>query len=63
MTLWLGPVTPTFLPCLTSAQIIRAQATYMGYADSFALLAMVLLGAALTVALMKKGAASGVGAH
>lgn len=44
-------------------QIIRAQATYMGYADSFALLAMVLVGGAMTVALMRKGAASGAGAH
>lgn len=44
-------------------QIIRAQATYMGYADSFALLGVVLLGAALSVALLRKGGAGGAAAH
>ena len=42
---------------------IRAQATIMGYADCFALLGVVLLIAAVLVALLKKGAASGAGAH
>ncbi len=42
---------------------IRAQATIMGYADCFALLGAVLLVAAALVALLKKGAASGAGAH
>jgi DHA2 family multidrug resistance protein len=42
---------------------IRAQATIMGYADCFALLGVVLLVAAVLVALLKKGAASGAGAH
>jgi MFS transporter, DHA2 family, multidrug resistance protein len=42
---------------------IRAEATIMGYADCFALLGVVLLLAALLVALLKKGAASGAGAH
>jgi DHA2 family multidrug resistance protein len=42
---------------------IRAQATIMGYADCFALLGVVLLVAAVMVALLKKGAASGAGAH
>jgi DHA2 family multidrug resistance protein len=42
---------------------IRAQATIMGYADCFALLGIVLLAAAALVALLKKGAASGAGAH
>jgi MFS transporter, DHA2 family, multidrug resistance protein len=42
---------------------IRAQATIMGYADCFALLGVVLLVAAAIVALLKKGAASGAGAH
>jgi MFS transporter, DHA2 family, multidrug resistance protein len=42
---------------------IRAQATIMGYADCFALLGVVLLIAAALVALLKKGAASGAGAH
>ncbi len=43
--------------------IIRAQATYMGYADCFGLLGAVLLCALLTVVMLKKGAASGAGAH
>jgi DHA2 family multidrug resistance protein len=42
---------------------IHAQATIMGYADCFALLGVVLLVAAALVALLKKGAASGAGAH
>jgi MFS transporter, DHA2 family, multidrug resistance protein len=42
---------------------IRAQATIMGYADCFALLGVVLLVAAVSVALLKKGTASGAGAH
>ena len=46
-----------------SAQTIRAEATIMGYADSFALLGVVLLVAALSVAMLKKGAASGGGGH
>jgi MFS transporter, DHA2 family, multidrug resistance protein len=44
-------------------QIIRAQATFMGYADCFGLLGVVLLASALSVAFLKKGAASGAGAH
>ena len=44
-------------------QTIRAQATIMGYADSFALLGAVLIVAIVPVALLKKGAASGGGAH
>jgi len=42
---------------------IRAQATIMGYSDSFALLGAVLLLAAVAVALLRKGAASGGAAH
>jgi DHA2 family multidrug resistance protein len=42
---------------------IRAQATIMSYADCFALLGVVLLVAAAIVALLKKGAAPGAGAH
>jgi len=42
---------------------IRAQATIMGYADCFALLGVVLLVAAVLVALLQKGVASGAGAH
>jgi DHA2 family multidrug resistance protein len=40
---------------------IRAQATIMGYSDSFALLGVVLLLAAVTVGLLRKGAAGGGG--
>ncbi|HET6306686.1 MAG TPA: DHA2 family efflux MFS transporter permease subunit [Rhodopila sp.] len=42
---------------------VRAQATYMGYADCFALLGVVLVLAAASVAMLKKGAGSGGGAH
>jgi MFS transporter, DHA2 family, multidrug resistance protein len=42
---------------------IRFQAMIMGYADCFALLGVRLLVAAVIVALLKKGAASGAGAH
>jgi MFS transporter, DHA2 family, multidrug resistance protein len=42
---------------------IRAQATIMGYADCFALLGVVLIIAILPVALLRKGTASGGGAH
>jgi len=44
-------------------QTIRAQATIMGYADAFGLLGAVLIIAILPVALLKKGTASGGGAH
>jgi MFS transporter, DHA2 family, multidrug resistance protein len=43
--------------------IIRLQATYMGYADCFGLLGAILLCAMLSVAMLKKGSASGAGAH
>jgi DHA2 family multidrug resistance protein len=42
---------------------IRAQATLMGYSDSFALLGAVLLLAAVSVALLRKGTASAGGVH
>jgi MFS transporter, DHA2 family, multidrug resistance protein len=44
-------------------QTIRAQATIMGYADSFALIGAVLLVAVLAVALLRKGTAAGGAAH
>lgn len=43
--------------------IIRAQATIMGYADCFALLGVVLTVTILPVALLRKGAASGGATH
>ncbi|HTW69806.1 MAG TPA: DHA2 family efflux MFS transporter permease subunit [Acetobacteraceae bacterium] len=44
-------------------ETIRAQATLMAYADAFALLGVMLLGAMLAVGLLRKGAASAAGAH
>ena len=43
--------------------IIRAQATIMGYADCFALLGVLLIATILPVALLKRGTASASGAH
>ena len=54
-------------PCISAViavgETIRAQATLMGYADSFALLGVMLLGAVLAVVLLKKGDAAAGGAH
>jgi DHA2 family multidrug resistance protein len=44
-------------------QSIRAEATIMGYADSFAMIGVVLLVAVLAVATLGKGAAAGGAAH
>jgi DHA2 family multidrug resistance protein len=44
-------------------QTIRAEATIMGYSDCFGLLGVALLGALLSVALLRKGSASAGGAH
>ncbi|HTT80750.1 MAG TPA: DHA2 family efflux MFS transporter permease subunit [Stellaceae bacterium] len=44
-------------------QTIRAQATILGYADSFALIGAVLLAALVAVAMLRKGAAVGGAAH
>jgi DHA2 family multidrug resistance protein len=44
-------------------ETIRAQATLMGYADCFGLLGTVLVCAVVTIAMLKKGAAAGGGAH
>jgi MFS transporter, DHA2 family, multidrug resistance protein len=43
--------------------IVRAQATFMGYADCFALLGVVLVCALGAVAMLKKGAAAAGGSH
>lgn len=42
---------------------VHSQATLMGYADSFGLVGLVLVCAAISVAMLKKGTASGGGAH
>ena len=44
-------------------ETIRAQAVFMGYADSFALIGFVLLSAIIAVAMLRKGAATGGAAH
>jgi MFS transporter, DHA2 family, multidrug resistance protein len=44
-------------------QTIQEQAIFMGYADCFALLGVVLLVAILAVAMLKKGTAAAGGAH
>jgi DHA2 family multidrug resistance protein len=46
-----------------STWTIRAQATIMGYADSFALIGVMLLVAVLAVTMLRKGAAAGGAAH
>jgi DHA2 family multidrug resistance protein len=43
--------------------IVRAQATFLGYADCFAFLGIVLMCALGVVAMLRKGAAAGGGAH
>jgi DHA2 family multidrug resistance protein len=43
--------------------IVRAQATIMGYADCFGLLGVVLLGALGAIAMLQKGASTAGGAH
>jgi DHA2 family multidrug resistance protein len=42
---------------------IRAQATFMGFSDAFALIGVVLIVAVGAVAMMRKGAAAGGAAH
>jgi DHA2 family multidrug resistance protein len=42
---------------------IKAQATVMGYADCFGLLGVIMVGSVATVALLKRGASAGGGAH
>jgi MFS transporter, DHA2 family, multidrug resistance protein len=44
-------------------QTIRAQATLLSYADSFALVGVILFGAMLSVAMLRKGAGAGGAAH
>ena len=44
-------------------EIIRAQATVMGYSDCFGLLGAILICAVVAIALLKKGTAAAGGAH
>jgi DHA2 family multidrug resistance protein len=48
---------------IAAGSAIRAQATIMGYSDSFGLLGSLLLLAAMAVALLRKGSAPGGAAH
>jgi DHA2 family multidrug resistance protein len=57
------PAGATHRAIIAVGQTIRAQATIMGYADSFALIGVVLLAALLAVAMLRKGAAAGGAAH
>jgi DHA2 family multidrug resistance protein len=57
------PATAMHQAVIAVGGIIRGQATLMGYADCFGLLGAVLAIAALTVAMLKKGAAGTGGAH
>jgi DHA2 family multidrug resistance protein len=44
-------------------QTIRAQATVMSYSDCFGLLGVALLGAVISIVMLRKGSAGGAGAH
>jgi hypothetical protein len=48
---------------ITAGETLRAQATVMGYSDCFALIGVILIGAVVSVAVLRKGAAAGGGAH
>jgi MFS transporter, DHA2 family, multidrug resistance protein len=60
---YLDPAGPMHGAIIAVGQTIRAQATIMGYADSFALIGVVLLVAVLAVTMLRKGAATGGAAH
>ena len=57
------PATAMHQAVIAVGHAVRAQATVMGYSDCFGLLGVALLGSLLSVALLRKGAASGGGAH
>jgi MFS transporter, DHA2 family, multidrug resistance protein len=48
---------------IAAGQTIRTQATIMGYADSFALIGVVLLAALPAVIMLRKATVGGVSAH
>jgi DHA2 family multidrug resistance protein len=48
---------------ITIGRTVRAQAELMGFADTFALLGVMLVIAAVSVAFLKKANGSGAGAH
>jgi MFS transporter, DHA2 family, multidrug resistance protein len=57
------PATAMHRAMIAIGNVIREQATIMGYADCFGLLGAVLLCAMLAVVMLKRGAATGGGAH
>jgi DHA2 family multidrug resistance protein len=57
------PATALRRAVIAIGNTIRAQATIMGFADSFALIGAVLIAAVVLVAMLRKGAASGAAAH
>jgi DHA2 family multidrug resistance protein len=48
---------------ITVGQTISAQATIMGYADSFALIGVVMVAAVVLVAMLRRGVAAGGAGH
>ena len=57
------PASAAHQAVIAVGRIVHAQATLMGYADSFGLIGAVLTVAALSVTALKKGSAAGGGAH
>jgi MFS transporter, DHA2 family, multidrug resistance protein len=57
------PATALHRAVIAIGNTIRAQATLMGFGDSFALIGAVLIVAVAAVALLRKGAAEGGAAH
>ena len=60
---FLDPAGAMHRAIIAVGQTVRGQATIMGYADSFALIGVVLLVAVLAVAMLRKAAAAGGAAH
>ena len=60
---YLDPAGAMHRAIIAVGQTIRAQATIMGYADSFVLIGVVLLVAVQAVTMLRKGATAGGAAH
>lgn len=57
------PVEAMHRAVIAVGETIRAQATVMGYSDCFALIGVILVGAAVSIAVLRKGAGGAGGAH
>jgi DHA2 family multidrug resistance protein len=57
------PASPMHRAMVAVGNSIHAETTYIGYADCFALLGVVLLCAIVVVAMLKKGTVAAGGAH